>query len=91
MTSAPDRPAVRIYRKTYFGASRTWDVWNKLTASQVFDLTEQPGFEGKYPLDGLLAFRHFATESRAWAKEPSQARMSTFMEIIPSAMSTCAV
>lgn len=46
MTSAPDRRAAPIYKKTYFGASHTWDTWNKLTASDVFALTEEPGFEG---------------------------------------------
>ena len=46
MTSAPDRRAAQIYKKTYFGASHTWDNWNKLTASDVFALTEEPGFEG---------------------------------------------
>jgi hypothetical protein len=47
MTSAPARPAAQIYKKTYFGASHTWDTWNKLTASDVFALTEEPGFEGR--------------------------------------------
>jgi hypothetical protein len=47
MTRAPARPAAQIYKKTYFGASRTWDTWNKLTASDVFALTEEPGFEGR--------------------------------------------
>jgi len=46
MTSAPDRRAAQIHKKTYFGASHTWDNWNKLTASDVFALTEEPGFEG---------------------------------------------
>jgi hypothetical protein len=46
MTSAPDRRAAQIYKKTYFGVSHTWDTWNKLTASDVFALTEEPGFEG---------------------------------------------
>lgn len=46
MTSVPGRHAAQIYKKTYFGASHTWDVWNKLTASDVFALTEEPGFEG---------------------------------------------
>jgi hypothetical protein len=46
MTSAPARPAAQIYKKTYFGASHTWDIWNKLTARDVFSLTEEPGFEG---------------------------------------------
>jgi hypothetical protein len=46
MTSAPDRRAAHIYKKTYFGVSHTWDTWNKLTASDVFALTEEPGFEG---------------------------------------------
>jgi hypothetical protein len=46
MTSVPDRRAAQIYKKTYFGASHTWDNWNKLTASDVFALTEEPGFEG---------------------------------------------
>jgi hypothetical protein len=49
MTSAPDRrtiPAAQIHKKKYFGASRTWDVWNKLTARDVFALTQMPHFEG---------------------------------------------
>ena len=46
MTSVPGRRAAQIYKKTYFGASHTWDNWNKLTASDVFALTEEPGFEG---------------------------------------------
>jgi hypothetical protein len=46
MTSAPDWRVGQIYKKTYFGASQTWDTWNKLTASDVFALTEEPGFEG---------------------------------------------
>lgn len=46
MTSAPDRRPAQIYKKTYFGVSHTWDTWNKLTASDVFALTEEPGFEG---------------------------------------------
>ena len=46
MTSAPDRRAAQIYKKTYFSASHTWDNWNKLTASDVFALTEELGFEG---------------------------------------------
>jgi hypothetical protein len=49
MTSAPDRrtlPAAQVHKKKYFGASSTWDVWNKLTASDVFALTQIPHFEG---------------------------------------------
>jgi hypothetical protein len=49
MTSAPDRrtlPAAQIHKKKYFGASHTWDVWNKLTARDVFALTQMPHFEG---------------------------------------------
>jgi hypothetical protein len=49
MTSAPDRrtlPAAQIHKKKYFGASSTWDVWNKLTARDVFALTQMPHFEG---------------------------------------------
>jgi hypothetical protein len=56
MTSAPARPAAQIYKKTYFGASHTWDIWNKLTASDVFALTEQPGFEGRASAILLLLF-----------------------------------
>jgi hypothetical protein len=51
MTSAPDRrtlPAAQIHKKKYFGASRTWDVWNKLTARDVFALTQMPHFEGRH-------------------------------------------
>jgi hypothetical protein len=49
MTSADRRtlPAAhQIHKKKYFGASRTWDVWNKLTAHDVFALTQMPHFEG---------------------------------------------
>lgn len=46
MTSAAGKRTAPIHKKTYFGASRTWDTWNKLTASDVFALTEEPGFEG---------------------------------------------
>jgi hypothetical protein len=49
MTSAPDRrtlPAAQIHKKKYFGASPTWHVWNKLTARDVFALTQMPHFEG---------------------------------------------
>jgi hypothetical protein len=48
MTSADRRtlPAAQIHKKKYFGASRTWDVWNKLTARDVFALTQMPHFEG---------------------------------------------
>lgn len=47
MTSALSRRGTgHLYKKIYFGASQTWDVWNKLTASDVFALTEQAGFEG---------------------------------------------
>jgi hypothetical protein len=49
MTSAPDRrtlPAAQTHKKKYFGASSTWDVWNKLTARDVFALTQMPHFEG---------------------------------------------
>ena len=52
MTSVPDRRApaaqaeIKIHKKKYFSASRTWDVWNKLTARDVFALTQMPHFEG---------------------------------------------
>ncbi|KAM0716771.1 hypothetical protein Q7P37_008216 [Cladosporium fusiforme] len=47
MTSAASARESPFYKKIYFGASPTWDVWNKLTAAHVFALTELSGFEGQ--------------------------------------------
>ena len=68
MTSAPDRrtllPAAQIHKKKYFGASRTWDVWNKLTARDVFALTQMPHFEGIVYTSAVSFPLFFATLSR---------------------------
>lgn len=37
-----------IYPRRYFDASPTWFQWNKLTASDVLGLREEPGFEGQH-------------------------------------------
>ncbi len=37
-----------IYPKRYFDASPTWFQWNKLTASDLQLLKEEPGFEGQH-------------------------------------------
>jgi len=98
MTSADRRgllPIAQIHKKKYFGASRTWHVWNKLTARDVFALTQMPHYEGIVENTYLVHFAtfvlHQSTHTHTITKTVNaQANTSISTKTIQSNTSTCA-